>query len=304
MSNKQRSSCSQSGARMTALASQRWFRALPADMPFPLPRSGTVGPAKPLPVRPPFAGRSQEGSECLSRLGRVRPCPAHPVLRAALAPPLPRRPSPAALPPFPRQSWLSWGAVLPDIAFWPIFQRAWTGAPRCRGSGARQSSGGPLRSRAAPPAARAPPGGSREPKLIHLLRTGQGRKGREVLLFIAPPAPPAPQNIRTPSLSTRRSTLQKEPPQLPGPCLGVPAVGGGVLPPRPSLRGARRGLPEPVCSPPAFPNTGGGGGQPGQSGPLTLRIPSPEHGPTNMRERGGAAPHSLRRRRVCAPLLS
>lgn len=142
--------------------------------------------------------------------------------------------------------------------------------------GARWS---PVVAGSAPRSARAP-----RRRLIRLLRTPQGRKDREVLLFIAPLAP-VPQHTRTPSLSTRRSTLQKEPPrQLPGPCLGGPA---------PSVTS---GCPEGTSGARVLAacllkhRRRGRGGRPGQSGPLTLRILSPEHRPTNMRERGGPPP--------------
>lgn len=86
MSNKQGSSCSTPGARTPAPAPRRLFRRSPGDVPCPPLGAGT---RKPLPVSPPFMPftvRSQDGSECRSRLGRVGPRPAHRPSRRAGSP--------------------------------------------------------------------------------------------------------------------------------------------------------------------------------------------------------------------------
>lgn len=197
MSNKRGSSCSTPGARTPAPAPRRLFRRSPGDVPCPPLGAGT---RTPLPVSPPFMPftvRSHDGSECRvarvwGELGRVlRTGPP-----AALAPPPPQRPSPVALHPSPRRSRLGWGAVLPEPAFWPIFQRAPTTGRRCRGSGARQSWGValPLRSRAAPPAARAP---RRQPR-AEANTTPPDRAGAQTPRSPAAPCRSPPPNAYAP----------------------------------------------------------------------------------------------------------
>lgn len=142
MSNKRGSSCSTPGAGTPAPAPRRLFRRSPGDVPCPPLGAGT---RKPLPGSPPFMPftvRSHDGSECRSRLGRVGPRPAHRPSRRAGSPSSPAPlagGSPSISPSVPA----GWGAVLPEPAFWPIFQRAPTTGRRCRGSGARQSWGVP-----------------------------------------------------------------------------------------------------------------------------------------------------------------
>lgn len=193
MSNKQGSSCSTPGAGTPAPAPRRLFRRSPGDVPCPPLGAGT---RKPLPVSPPFMPftvRSHDGSECRSRLGRVGPRPAHRPSRRAGSPS-----SPA-----PLAGWLS--IHLPVGPGWagerssrsPRFGRSFKGH---RPQGADAEAAAPGRAGGWPPPLprgpgqrplqRAPPGGSRGPKLIRLLRTGQGREHREVLLPPAAPRPP------------------------------------------------------------------------------------------------------------------
>lgn len=119
---------------------------------------------------------------------------------ASCAPALPPRWLPL-LPSAPRR-WLS--IHLPVGPGWagerssrcPRFGRSFKGH---RPQGADAEAAAPGRAGGCPPLPggprlrppqRAPPGGSRGPKLIRLLRTGQGRKHREVLLPPAAPRPP------------------------------------------------------------------------------------------------------------------
>lgn len=92
------------------------------------------------------------------------------------------------------------------------------------------------------------------------------------------------------------------PRQLPGPCLEGPTLGGGSAPPPARHFGVPRG---DVCSLLAFPNTGRGVGVAAGAIRATNSW-DPVSGTRAHKQEGerGAAPHSLRHRRVCAPLLS
>lgn len=192
MSNKRGSSCSTPGAGTPAPAPRRLFRRSPGDVPCPPLGAGT---RKPLPVSPPF---------CRLRFGATM-APSVVSLAfgeswaASCAPALPPRWLPL-LPSAPRR-WLS--IHLPVGPGWvgerssrrPRFGRSFKGH---RPQGADAEAAAPGRAGGWPspcgpglrPPQRAPPGGSRGPKLIRLLRTGQGRKHREVLLPPAAPRPP------------------------------------------------------------------------------------------------------------------
>lgn len=82
------------------------------------------------------------------------------------------------------------------------------------------------------------------------------------------------------------------PRQLPGPCLEGPTLGGGFCthppPPPPATSGCPEGTSRARVLAAGL-SKHGWGLQLGQSGPLTLGILSPEHGPTN-RARGGPPP--------------